>query len=292
AALVVGPPDMPAEYAGAHCVATRGPRFPLYPDVRMNVLSPAALRALRAFRPDVVHVVNPAFLGPAGILYARARHLPLVASYHTDVPGYARAYGYPWAERGLWEFFRALHNRADLNLVPSSAVLRQVRAHGFRRVRWWRRGVDTRRFRPLPPDPAMRARLSGDHPDDFLMLYVGRVAKEKGLDQLAEPLRHLPGARLAIVGGGPELPQMRERFRDSAAVFTGFLRGDELVQAFSCADALLFPSTNETFGLVALEAMACGLPVIAPMRGGLVDILQDEYNALVYDPGDIRSLLA
>ncbi len=78
----------------------------------------------------------------------------------------------------------------------------------------------------------------------------------------------------------------------TATLFRQFLRGDELVQAFSCADALLFPSTNETFGLVALEAMACGLPVIAPMRGGLVDILQDEYNALVYDPGDIRSLLA
>ena len=292
AALVVGPPDMPAEVAGARCVGTGGPRFPLYPDVRMNLLSPAALRALHEFQPEVVHVANPAFLGPAGMLYARARHLPLLASYHTDVPGYARHYGYPWAERGLWSLFRALHNRADLNLVPSSAVLRQVRAHGFRRVRWWRRGVDTRQFRPLPPNPAVRARLSGGHPGDVLLLYVGRVAKEKGLDRLAEPLRSLPGARLAVVGGGPELPQMRERFRDSPAVFTGFLSGDELVQAFSAADALLFPSTNETFGLVALEAMACGLPVIAPRRGGLADILHDEHNALVYDPGDMGSLLA
>lgn len=291
AALVVGPPDMPAEYAGARCVSTNGPRFPLYPDVRMNLLTPAALRALREFRPDVVHVVNPAFLGPAGILYARARHLALLASYHTDVPGYARAYGFPWAERGLWRFFRVLHNRADLNLVPSSAVLRQVRAQGFRRVRWWRRGVDTRLFRPLPPSPAMRVRLSNNHSGDFLLLYVGRVAKEKGLGGLAEPLRELPGARLAIVGGGPEMPQMRERFRDSPAVFTGFLSGDELVQAFSCADALIFPSTNETFGLVALEAMACGLPVIAPMRGGLVDILHDEHNALVYNPDEPRTLL-
>lgn len=292
AALVVGPPGMPAEFAGARCVGTNGPRFPLYPDVRMNMLTPAALQALREFRPDVVHVVNPAFLGPAGILYARARHLPLLASYHTDVPGYARAYGFPWAECGLWGFFRTLHNRADLNLVPSTAVLRQVRAHGFQRVRWWRRGVDTRLFRPLPPDPALRARLSGNHPGDFLLLYVGRVAKEKGLDRLAEPLRELAGARLAIVGGGPELPQMRERFRDSPAVFAGFLRGDELAQAYSCADALIFPSTNETIGLVALEAMACGLPVIAPMRGGLVDILRDEHNALVYDPDQPPTLLA
>lgn len=121
------------------------------------------------------------FLGPAGILYARARHLPLVASYHTDVPGYARAYGFPWAERGLWEFFRALHNRADLNGAVERGAARCART-AFGACAGGGAASMYAPVRPLTPDPAMRARLSGDHPDDFLMLYVGRVAKEKGLD--------------------------------------------------------------------------------------------------------------
>jgi len=289
-ALLIGPPDMPPEYAGARCLATGGPRFPLYPEVRINLPTRRIGRALRAFAPDLVHVVNPVFLGPTGIAYARRLGLPLVASYHTDVPGYAKYYGYPWGERILWWLFRALHNVADLNLVPSTYMLGLVRAHGFRRVRWWRRGIDTARFRPDLRDAAMRARLSGGHPDDFLALYVGRIAREKGVERLRDPLCSLPGVRLALVGGGPELEQLRAFYAGVPAVFTGFLDGDDLVAAYASADALVFPSTSETFGLVALEAMACGLPVVATLTGGLVDILQPGVNALVYDPADPHEL--
>lgn len=289
-ALLIGPPDVPPDYAGARCVGTGGPRLPFYPEVRINLPRPRIGRELRAFRPDIVHVVNPIFLGLTGIAYARHLRLPLVASYHTDIPGYAKYYGYPWGEDILWWLFRTIHNTADLNLVPSTAVLRQVRAHGFRRVRWWQRGIDTEHFRPDLRSAELRARLSGGHPDDFLALYVGRIAKEKGVARLREPLAALPGLRLALVGGGPDMEHMRELFAGLPAVFTGFLKGQELVAAFASADALVFPSTNETFGLVALEAMACGLPVVASMTGGLVDILRDGQNALVYDPDDPESL--
>jgi glycosyltransferase involved in cell wall biosynthesis len=288
--LLIGPPDVPPEYAGARCIGAGGPRFPLYPEVRINLPSPRIARALREFKPDLVHVVNPIFLGPTGIFLARRLGLPLVASYHTDVPGYARYYGYAWGENIVWWLFRSLHNTADLNLVPSTYILNQVRAHGFRRVRWWRRGIDTARFRPDPRDQAMRVRLSGGHPEDFLALYVGRIAKEKGVERLRDPLRELPGVRLALVGGGPEIEQVRAFYAGTDAVFTGMLDGDELVSAMASADALVFPSTNETFGLVPLEAMACGLPVIAPLAGGLVDTLRPEVNALVYDPSDPRTL--
>lgn len=290
ATLLIGPPDVPATYAGARCIGTGGPRFPLYPELRMNLPTPRIGRALRAFKPDLVHVVNPVFLGPTGIAYARRLGLPLLASYHTDVPGYAKHYGYPWGEGLMWWLFRSLHNTADLNLVPSTATLREVQAHGFKRVRWWRRGIDTERFRPELRDAAMRVRLSDGHPDDFLALYVGRISKEKGVERLRDPLASLPGVRLALVGGGPELTRMRAYYAGTPATFTGVLDGDELVSAFASADALVFPSTNETFGLVALEAMACGLPVLASMSGGLIDILRDGINGLVYDPTDPRSL--
>src|SRR5258706_7016638 len=226
-ALLIGPPDVPPRYGGTQCLGTGGPRFPLYPELRINLPTPRIGRALRAFQPDLVHVVNPVFLGPTGIAYARRLGLPLLASYHTDIPGYARYYGFHWGERLLWWFFRTLHNIADLNLVTSTAILKQVRAQGFKRVRWWWRAVDTERFRPDLRDAAMRARLSAGHPDDFLALYVGRIAREKGVERL-RGVAELPGVRLALVGGGPELGQMRAVFAGTPTVFTGFLDGDEL----------------------------------------------------------------
>jgi glycosyltransferase involved in cell wall biosynthesis len=282
-ALVFGPPDMPESYAGHRLFRTGGPRFPLYPELRINLPHPRISRAMWEFRPDVVHVVNPAFLGPTGMALARRMELPLVASAHMDIPTYTSLYVGPWAVRAGWMLFRTIHNNADLNLVPSSWMLRDVRQNGYKRVRWWRRGIDLERFRPDLGSRAMRERLSGGRPDDFLALYVGRISREKNV-HLLRPIADIPGVRLALVGGGPELGLFRRAFADSEATFTGFLRGDDLVAAYGSADALVFPSTSETFGLAPLEAMACGLPVVASMRGGLVDTLQDGVNALVYDP--------
>jgi glycosyltransferase involved in cell wall biosynthesis len=289
-ALVFGPPDMPDSFAGARCVRTGGPRFWLYPELRINLPRPRIVRELRGFRPDVVHVVNPAFLGPTGIALARLFRLPLVASSHMDIPSYTRNYVGDWGVPIAWWLFRTAHNIADLNLVPSSAMLNAVRQNGYRRVRWWYRGIDTERFRPDLRSQAMRERLSGGDPDAFIALYVGRISREKNVPHL-RPVADLPGVRLALVGGGPEAEQIRGMFAGSPAAFTGVLRGDDLVSAYASADALVFPSTSETFGMAPLEAMACGLPVVASMTGGLVDTLRDGVNALVYDPARPGDLL-
>jgi glycosyltransferase involved in cell wall biosynthesis len=290
--ILFGPPDMPAEYAGARLIPTGGPRFPLYPELRMNLPSPRIAHELRRFRPDIVHVVNPAFLGPTGIALARFLKLPLVASCHMDIPSYTRLYVGAWGVPIAWKLFRSVHNIADLNLVPSTAMLRQVRENGYRRVRWWRRGIDTERFRPDPRSRAMRERLSGGHADDFIALYVGRISREKNVHLLRDAVAALPGVRLALVGGGPELEAMQRHFAGTATTFTGFLRGDELVAAYASADVMVFPSTSETFGLAPLEAMACGLPVIGSMSGGLVDTLRDGENALVYDAAEPAGIAA
>jgi glycosyltransferase involved in cell wall biosynthesis len=273
---------MPESFAGARCVPTGGPRFWLYPELRINLPRPRIVRELREFQPDVIHVVNPAFLGPTGIALAHMMRLPLVASSHMDIPSYTRNYVGEWAIPLAWTLFRGAHNFADLNLVPSTAMLNAVRENGYRRVRWWHRGIDTERFRPDLRSQAMRERLSGGNPNDLIALYVGRISREKNVPQL-RPVADIPGVRLALVGGGPEADQIRQGFAGSNAVFTGFLRGEELVEAYGSADLLVFPSTSETFGLAPLEAMACGLPVVASMTGGLVDTLRDGENALVYD---------
>jgi glycosyltransferase involved in cell wall biosynthesis len=281
-AIVFGPPDMPESYAGARCIPVGGPKFWLYPEIRINLPRPRIMRELRRFQPDVVHVVNPAFLGPTGIACARWLRLPLVASSHMDIPSYTSNYVGPWGVPIAWWLFRTAHNIADLNLVPSSHMLRSVRENGYKRVRWWHRGIDAERFRPELRSDAMRERLSGGHPGEFLALYVGRISREKNVPQL-RAIAEMPGVRLALVGGGPELEQIRTMFAGTPAVFTGYMRGNDVVSAYASADALVFPSTSETFGMAPLEAMACGLPVIASMTGGLVDTLRDGVNALTYD---------
>jgi glycosyltransferase involved in cell wall biosynthesis len=122
-----------------------------------------------------------------------------------------------------------------------------------------------------------------------LVLYVGRLSKEKGVQQLRD-LCALPGVRLALVGGGPQESDTKRYFADTEAHFTGILTGDDLIDAYNAADVFVFPSQSETFGLAPLEAMACGLPVIAPFAGGLRDTLQDGINAIVYDPSQSNGL--
>jgi glycosyltransferase involved in cell wall biosynthesis len=113
---------------------------------------------------------------------------------------------------------------------------------------------------------------------------VGRLSPEKRLDLIRDPLFRVPGVRLAMVGGGPSAGQIQRHFRDTPTTFPGFMRGDELVRAYRAADVFLFPSTTETFGLVALEAMACGVPVIAANAGGVRDIISDRQNGLLFNP--------
>ena len=151
-----------------------------------------------------------------------------------------------------------------------------------------KRGIDADFFTPGPVDPAMRNRLTDGHPDDFLLINVGRQAPEKGLfglrDAIFPPGRPQEGVRLALVGGGPAHEDLKQHFAGTPTVFPGYLRGDDLVNAYRSADAFIFPSTTETFGLVALEAMACRVPVIAAQSGGVLDTVRDGYNGLYFDP--------
>jgi glycosyltransferase involved in cell wall biosynthesis len=282
--ILFGPDGGPEEYAGAEIVGVGGPPLPFYPELKINLPRPFVYRRLRDFRPDIVHVVNPFFLGPFGLLFARRLGVPTLASFHTDVARYATHYGWGFGAPLLWAYMRNIHNVADVNLCPSTAVRSDLIRQGFKRVRWWRRGIDTELFTPGARDAAMRARLTEGHPEDFLVINVGRQSPEKGLKALREAICTQPGVRLALVGGGPSHKELKEHFRGTPTVFPGYLRGADLVAAYRSADAFILPSTTETFGLVALEAMACRVPVIAARSGGVVDTVQHEVNGLFYDP--------
>lgn len=156
--------------------------------------------------------------------------------------------------------------------------------------------MDTTQFHPARRSAEWRARLTGGHPDAPLLLYVGRLAVEKRIEWLLPVLDALPQVRLAIVGDGPLRPALEAQFagtrRDaSRTVFTGYLRGDDLAAAYAAADLFPFPSANETFGNVVLEAMASGVPVIAPRAGGPVDLITQGVNGFLCAPDDQREWL-
>ncbi|QHA90709.1 glycosyltransferase family 1 protein [Bacillus sp. N1-1] len=241
---------------------------------------------LEEFDPDLVHVVNPAFMGYSGIKYGKKLGVPLIASYHTHVPKYADYYNMSWSEPLLWWHFRRMHNKADINLCTSQAILEELNNQNFYNMHLWKRGVDTERFNPELRDSDMRRRLSNDHPDKTLLLFVGRLAFEKEIDSLVPMLEQKPDAHLAIVGDGPYRSELEKNFGHLENVtFTGFLHGEELARAYASADAFMFPSTTETLGLVILEAMASGLPVIAAESGPTNEQVEDGSTGLLYRSG-------
>ncbi len=289
--LIFCPEGAPDAYMGARVVGVPAMPLPLYPELKLALPRPAVSEALDRFGPDLVHVVNPAVLGLGGIWLARSRGLPLVASYHTHLPKYLEHYGMGMLEPLLWELLKAAHNQAQLNLCTSSAMVEELAARGIQHTALWQRGVDTDLFRPELASGAMRERLHGGHDDTgHLLLYIGRLSAEKQIERIRPVLEAMPQARLALVGDGPHRQQLERHFDGTATTFVGYLAGQELASAYASGDAFLFPSSTETLGLVLLEAMAAGCPVVGANRGGIPDIVSDGVNGCLYDPDQPASL--
>lgn len=278
-------------YRGFPVVGTLALRYPLYRSRKWGAPSPVVARAVRRFAPDVVHVWHPLLVGSAAVLACERKGVPLITSYHTNVDQYLACYGAArvLTRPAMW-LMRRLNNSSPITLVPSRAMSDYLGGRGFTGLRVLSRGVDLDARDPRYRDPGMRARLCAGDPDAPLLLFVGRVAPEKGLGSLEPLMRSHPEWRLAVVGDGPALPDLRRRFAGTKTTFTGFLRGEELSRAYASADAFLFPSVTETLGLVLLEAMASGLPVVAADSPATRDQVTPGVDCLLYDPADAASL--
>jgi glycosyltransferase involved in cell wall biosynthesis len=284
--LVVSPDGGLTEYKGAKIYGVSGFPLPLYPELKLALPRPSIGVALEKFQPDLIHVVNPAVLGLGGLYYAKVMQLPLVASYHTHLPQYLHHYGLGMLEGVMWELIKVSHNQAQLNLCTSTAMVQQLREHGIERLDLWQRGVDIETFYPELASLEMRSHLSQGHPESPLLLYVGRLGAEKEIDRIKLVLDAIPDARLALVGDGPHRSALEKHFAGTPTHFVGYLTGKELGSAFASADAFIFPSRTETLGLVLLEAMAAGCPVVAARSGGIPDIVTDGVNGYLFDPTD------
>lgn len=290
-ALVFSPQKGLSEYRGHKVVYVPSIPFkPWYPELFLGLPRPRLGRELDRFSPDIVHVVNPMILGLWGTAIAKQRNLPLLASYHTDIPQYAVHMKLPFLSPLSKTFLRDVHNQAHLNLCTSQPMVDSAIGLGIKRVRLWPKAVDTERYHPRNRSEAMRHRLTGGHPELPLMIYVGRLSHEKRLDWLYAPITHIEGVRLAFVGSGPAESHLRERFAGTPTVFTGYMTGQELAEAYASADVFAFQSDTETLGFVAMEAMPSGVPVVGARAGGIPDVIREGETGYMFTPGNLKEL--
>lgn len=269
--------------------------FPPYPDIRLAApLYWHIASTVRDFRPDVVHCATEFMVGRLGQIAARRANVALASSYHTDFGRYAEAYGAPRLRKIISEYIARFHGRSLRTYTPSQTARADLLDLGIRDVEVWGRTVDIKIFNPARRDPIMRGVRGWD--GKFVLLHVGRLAAEKGVHRILEAFRVardlLPAGslHLIIAGGGPEEPALR-RAAPPDVTFLGVLdHKRELPKLYATADAFVLTSLTETLGLVMLEAMASGIPVIATPAGGVADHLRDGENGLAYPASDVREM--
>ena len=233
---------------------------PTYPDIRLS-LGPAkkTYRRIEAFNPDALHIATEGPLGLAARRWAIKNDFPYTTAYHTRFPEYVQA-RFHIPLRWTYRYLNWFHGRAKAVMAPTNVVIKDLQNYGFDNVVLWGRGVELDIFRPR------NIRRLDTKPPIFL--YVGRVAVEKNIAAFLD--LDLPGSKW-VVGDGPALSGLRCKYPDTN--FLGVLSQQELAEVYSSADVFVFPSKTDTFGLVLLEAMACGLPVAAYPVTGPLDVI-------------------
>ena len=259
-------------------------RFPV-------ALSPRVRRDLAEFAPNVVHVSSPDWVGHRAVSWARGRRVPVIASVHTRFETYPRYYNMAWAEPVLEAILRRFYRRCDALVAPSESMAQVLRAQRMNYdIGIWSRGVDREVFNPGRRDLEWRRALGiGDA--DVAIGFLGRLVMEKGLDVFADSIDELARRGIAhkvlVIGEGPARDWFEARL--PGAVFAGFQSGAELGRAVAGMDLLFNPSVTETFGNVTLEAMACGVPVVAAAATGSQSLVDDRVSGRLVAPGAIHA---
>jgi phosphatidylinositol alpha 1,6-mannosyltransferase len=279
------PADRIHEDVRVHRVPSR--MFPKINSLPLGVPRPRIVGVLRGFEPDVVHLASPALLGYGGLHAARHLGVPTVAVFQTDVAGFAESYGMGFAARTAWAWTRHLHSRADRTLAPSTAAMENLTAHRIPRVHKWARGVDITGFAPSARDDDLRRMWSPEGRP--IIGFVGRLAPEKHVERLVA-LSARNDLQVVVVGDGVDRQKLETLL--PSAVFAGALYGEELAAAYASMDVFVHPGEHETFCQAVQEAMASGLPVIAPNAGGPRDLVAPYRTGLLLPVDEFEARLS
>jgi phosphatidylinositol alpha 1,6-mannosyltransferase len=261
--------------------------FPKITSLPLGVPRPRMVSVLRGFDPDIVHLASPALLGWGGMHAARHLGVPTVAIFQTDIAGFAESYGIGFTARAAWAWTRMVHSRVDRTLAPSTAAMENLVAHRIPRVHKWARGVDIAGYAPSARDEHLRRQWSPDGKP--VVGFVGRLAPEKHVERLAV-LGRREDLQLVIVGDGVDRAKLQSVL--PTAIFTGALYGDELATGYASMDVFVHPGEHETFCQAVQEAMASGLPVIAPDAGGPRDLVTPMHTGLLLPVAEFEDRLA
>lgn len=305
--ILFGPESGMNVYAGAKLYGTAGIPFLPYPELKLNLWRPAFTKALRAFDPHVIHLVDPVYICAAFLCMfnsSNRKKVPIVASYHTNLGTYCTQFGWGLFASLMWSWNRYCHSQCDFTVCPSESTRHILHTKRFNNLRIWPRGIDTALFSPQQRSDALRTQwlTTGDNTDTtemdtaaatpimthkVVILYVGRVSYEKNLDLVVESYKQMDHTKchLVIVGHGPAFHAIQQDCSRSRTpvTFTGYLQGVDLATAYASADIFAFPSFTETFGQVVLESMASGLPVVGLLAEGVKDLVQDQTSGLLLD---------
>lgn len=264
---------------------------PFRPEYRIPLGLNTARADLDAFRPNIIHVASPEFLGHSAVRYAKAHNLPVVASVHTRFETYLRYYGLGFLEGAGTAFQRRFYRKCDAIVAPSESFADVLRAERMNfDIGIWGRGIDRDVFNPTRRSLEWRRSL-GIADADFVVLFFGRLVLEKGIDVFAETVAELKARGVAlkvlVLGDGPARETFAAQVPD--AIFSGHQNGTDLGRAAASADLLLQPSVTETFGNVTSEAMACALPVVGANATGTRSLVVDGITGHLIEPRDISA---
>lgn len=267
--------------------------FPPYPAYRLALPGFRAFeKQIERFAPDIFHINSPCSLGYAAVRYGQRLGIPVVATYHTHFPSYAKYYNVPQLERFAWSYLRRLYNACDRIFVPSLPILRELDAHGIRNLQHLPHGVDVGSFKPSFKSSTWKTEVGVE--GKLVVLYVGRLVWEKDLRTLAEAYGVIRNQRqdtaLVFVGDGPAREELQTMLPD--ARFLGHQTGRDLSAAYASSDLFVMPSTTETFGNVTVEAMASGIVPVCAAAGGAAGFIRDGETGVLAAPRDPQDLAA
>lgn len=274
--------SQPSEPPGVAVSKVSAIALPFYPDYKFSLPGPRLFRQVNKFRPDLIHLTVPDAVGLGLSLYAKAKRIPLLISYHTDFVSYLDERNLWYLSRTWWPILRWFYNGADSLLVPSQDSASRLARQGIRATSVWTRGLPGGCFSPSFRSESLRRRWGAE--GKKVILFSGRFAWFKGLQVFAQVYdlfkkKEDPEPVFVLLGRGPLEEELKRRMPE--AIFPGYLTGEDLSIAYASADILLFPSTTETFGNVIQEAIASGLPAVVSDEGGCQEIIKRTGGGLV-----------